>query len=307
MNEHERRQICELVQGRCRPDLPLARFSTYGVGGPADLLVEPADPHDLALLLPHCAQNGIPLLVLGGGSNMLVADAGFRGAVVRLSARPFQAVELLPKQADTPRLRLGGGLRVSRLMGQAARNGWPGLAFLEGIPGTVGGCVRMNAGTREGELKDILVEATLVLQDGRIERRDRAACGFAYRRSSLPVGAVVTEALVDAGQEQPEHVRALLRRHHQHRKRTQPIGRNGGSVFKNPPGDHAGRLIEAAGCKELKVGGARVSELHANFISTEPGASADDVYRLIQRVREEVDRQHGLQLELENILIGFEP
>ena len=207
---------------------------------------------------------------------------------------------------EGPRLRVGGGVRVSRLMGRTGREGWSRLTFLEGIPGTVGGCVRMNAGTAEGEIKDVLCAAELVGRDGSRRTLSAADCGFAYRRSELPAGAVVTEATLSAGAGDPGEIRDHLRDLHTRRKATQPVGTSGGSVFKNPPGDHAGRLIDAAGLKGSSIGGARVSEIHANFIRTEPDAKAADVRALMRRCAGAVKERLGVELELENILVGFD-
>lgn len=273
------------------------------------MLAEPIDRADLASLLAVCEQRSLHRLIVGGGSNLLVADSGFPGVVIRLRAPAFQAIDVQddPASGGGPRVRLGAGVRVSRLMGRAGRSGWPGLAFLEGIPGTVGGCVAMNAGTREGEIKDILVEAEVVTATGTAPRRLSVdECGFGYRTSSLPVGSVVTEALVDPGQGDPSEVKRALKAHHEYRKATQPAGTSGGSVFANPPGDHAGRLIEAAGLKGERVGGACISERHANWIVTEPGATAADVFTLMGRARQAVRDQFGVQLRLENRVVGFD-
>ncbi len=277
---------------------------SYRVGGPAAILAAPADGADLASLLALCRRLALPTLVMGGGSNLLVSDDGFDGVVIRLGAPAFQAIEIAE---DGLQVRLGGGVRVSRLMGRAGRFGWPKLAFLEGIPGTVGGCVAMNAGTKDGEIKDILVEAEVVTPGAMTPQRlSNAECGFAYRRSCLPAGAVVTEAVVDPGQGDPAEVKRALKAHHEYRKATQPPGTSGGSVFANPEGDHAGRLIEAAGLKGERVGGAAISERHANWIVTSPGATAADVWALMQRARTEVHEQFGVQLRLENRVVGFE-
>ena len=164
----------------------------------------------------------------------------------------------------------------------------------------------MNAGTRQGEIKDILVRAEVVTAEGARRTLSLRECGFGYRRSSLPEGAVVTAAVLDPGQGEPQEVKAALKRHQDHRKATQPSGRSGGSVFANPPGDHAGRLIEAAGLKGLRRGGARISERHANWILTEPGATAADVRGLMIEALRRVLDDFGVALRAENRLAGFD-
>lgn len=277
---------------------------SYRVGGPAELLAEPVDDADLASLLAVCEGRGLPQLVMGGGSNLLVADEGFAGVVIRLRSPAFQEIEVLD---GGRRVRIGAGVRVSRLMGRAGRAGWAGLAFLEGIPGTLGGCVAMNAGTRDGEIREIVERVEVVAPGEATTRRlSGEQCGFGYRSSALPAGAVVTQAWVDPGQGDPAEVKRALKAHHDYRKATQPPGTSGGSVFANPPGDHAGRLIEAAGLKGAKAGGATISEHHANWIVTTPGATAAHVWQLMQRAQAEVQAQFGVTLRLENRVVGFE-
>ena len=289
------------MRGAVREDVSLAAMCSYRVGGPAALLVAPADRDDLASLLRICKDRELAMLILGGGSNLLVADAGFAGVVIRLRAPEFQRIDV-----EEGVLHLGAGVRVSRLMGRAGRNGWRRLAFLEGIPGTVGGCVAMNAGTRDGEIKDILLQADVVTSDGQQRTLSNADCGFGYRRSGLPSSAVVIGAAVDPGTGDPAEVKRALKDHHAYRKATQPPGTSGGSVFANPPGDHAGRLIEAAGLKGFRQGAARISEHHANWIVTEAGATAADVYGLIQTAQHRVQDQFGVRLRLENRVVGFD-
>jgi len=300
-----RSRLTAAVRGRVRQDVPLSDLCTYRVGGPAALLAEPADADDLAALLRLCHIEGWPTLALGGGSNLLVADSGFAGVAIRLTAPAFVAIETLGEGAVGPRLRVGGGLRVGRLVAEAVRRGWLGLAFLEGIPGTVGGAVRMNAGTRDGEVAGVLVDATLVLVQGVVETRPAESCGLSYRASALPSGAIVCSATLEPGRGSPDEVQARRRAHRQHRRKTQPTGHSAGSVFKNPPGDHAGRLLDAAGLKGARVGGARVSDVHANFILTETGATAAHVHALIRHCQATVEARFGVRLLPENVLVGF--
>jgi len=300
-----RQRVRAALRGRVAEDVPLAPLCTYRVGGPAALLAEPEDADDLAALLRLARDEGLATLVVGGGSNLLVADAGFDGVAVRLTASPFRVLERLEPGPDGPRLAAGGGVRLGRLVTLAVRRGWPGLVPLEGIPGTLGGAVRMNAGTPEGDVASVLVEAEVVTADDGVARWPAAACGLTYRSSALPPGAVVSGVVLAPGEGDPAEAGARRRALRERRREKQPAGRTAGSVFRNPPGDFAGRLLDAADLKGTVVGGARVSEVHANFIVTEDGATAADVRALLNRCAEEVERRFGVRLEPENVIVGF--
>jgi UDP-N-acetylmuramate dehydrogenase len=282
-------------------DQPLGPWTTLGVGGSARWYVEPRDAAELAAVLAGLGD--VPLLVLGRGSNMLVADTGWPGVAMRLGAGfKWQRRNGLSVAA-------GGGTSMPALAAWLATEGLAGLEFAAGIPATVGGSVRMNAGAHGGQTADALVSVTVatpVAPQG-IEH-DPAELAFAYRHSALPPGGVVTEARWLLAADEPAAIRARLDELRAWRRSTQPLRqRNCGSVFTNPPGDSAGRLIEAAGLKGRAVGGARVSEKHANFIVVEPGkTAASDVVTLIRLVRDEVVARGGPVLVPEVRLVGFE-
>jgi UDP-N-acetylmuramate dehydrogenase len=284
-------------------DAPLARRVWWRVGGPADALIEARSTADVAAAAAVAAAHGLPLHVLGNGSNLLVSDDGVAGLVLHLGALDHARLD-----ADQL-LSVGAGLRDAVLLARAAKHGWAGLDALAGIPGTVGGAVRMNAGSSLGELGDTLVDVDVVLPGGAAATLPAAALDLGYRRCQLPPGAVVTAARLrladpatfDAGQ---ERVRAFLAL----RKATQPLDLPScGSTFRNPPGDYAGRLIEAAGLKGFTVGGAQVSPKHANFVVNLGDATAADIAAVIRRARDVVADRFGVTLRPEVEALGRGP
>jgi UDP-N-acetylmuramate dehydrogenase len=293
-----REEIARRVRGELTPDAPLAPRTAIKVGGPADLLVRPADPDALAELLRAVRELGVPLAVLGGGANTLVADAGVRGVVLRLPP------ELAPESADGERLVLGGGAPTSRLWTRGHALGLVGMEFIAGIPGTLGGAVAMNAGTRAGEMKDVVARVELATAEGAgfVEARTLA---FGYRTCRLPEGAVVTRVELALRRGDVEASARRMQEDRARRRATQPLDLpTFGSTFTNPPGDFAGRLVEAAGLKGHRVGNATWSPLHANFVSNLGGATARDVLALVSLARARVKERFGIVLEPEVRLLG---
>jgi UDP-N-acetylmuramate dehydrogenase len=290
--------VAAAVRGECTPDAAMAPRTSIRVGGPADLLVRPADAADLVTLLAACEAAGVPLLVLGGGANLLVADAGIRGVVVRLP------VDLGEESADGDRLVLSAGAPVSRLVQRAQAAGLTGCEFAGGIPGTLGGAAAMNAGTRIGEMKDVVERVEVATASG-LRWIPAAELGFAYRTCRLPPGSVVTRVAFRLRRGDLAASRSVLEADREHRRRTQPLHLpTWGSTFRNPPGDHAGRLIEAAGLKGHRIGNAMWSDLHANFVVNLGGATARDCLALVRLARERVRERFGVELELELRLAG---
>lgn len=282
-------------------DVPLARRTYWRVGGPADALARAGDAATLARLLQVSAEHGTPVFPLGNGSNLLVSDQGVRGIVVTLVG------ELAEAHADGDVLVAGGGARIAVLLTRAARHRWAGLELLAGIPGTIGGAVRMNAGTALGEIADRLIDVDVALPDGTVTTLPKDALGLGYRRSALPAGGVVARARLRVGGDWAES-EARMRHHLERRKATQPLDLPScGSTFQNPPGDAAGRLIEACGLKGYTVGGAQVSPKHANFVVNLGGATASDIDAVIRHAQAEVLRQFGVALQREVQYAGVWP
>jgi UDP-N-acetylmuramate dehydrogenase len=283
---------------------PLAPFTTWKIGGRADLLIEVEHAASLPAVLIELAEADVPWAVLGNGSNVLVADAGFRGAILKLVGRLAEV--RLERDAFGPghhRVHAGGGASLTRLLRLTKDESLSGLWVLGGIPGTVGGAVRMNAGTRWGEVKDTLHEVQVATVNG-LATLPAKALGLAYRHSTLPALAVVaaaTFAVTDAPAEMRDKLDEVLG----HRKSTQPLQHPScGSVFANPPGDSAGRLIEACGLKGHRLGGLEVSTQHANWILNIGGATAADALALITLIQERVANEFGVYLRPEVVRLG---
>lgn len=297
-------QLAAACSGAVDGEASLAGHTTLRVGGSARVLVEAESDHDLAAVGAAAEEHGVPVLVLGRGSNMLVADQGWPGIALVLG-RGLRGIEVesLP---DGGRVRAGGADPLPVVAVTAADAGLGGFAWAAGVPGTVGGAVRMNAGAHGGEMVDVLVEAELF----RLRSRTREVwpaeqLGLAYRSSALPDDAVVVAATIELPAADEDRVREEISEVRSWRREHQPINEpNCGSVFVNPPGDSAGRLIDEAGLRGLEHGGARVSERHANFIVTTPGATAADVLALIRTVHDTVLEQHGVDLRSELVVVG---
>jgi len=280
---------------------PLASRTSFGIGGPAEFFIETGSPQSIELALEGCHLRGIPCMLLGAGTNLLIADAGIEGLVMRVVNRDYEI--------DGTRIRAGAGLKMMRLARVAADADLRGFEFGIGVPGTVGGAVYQNAGCWGKELREVLVEARGFQPgaDRRTWRPDDLA--FGYRTSALrdgPLhGSLVIDATIKLERGDGEEAKRLMTKLTNERNQTQPIKtKNCGSVFKNPPGDSAGRLIQAAGLKGAREGAAVISQLHGNFIVNEGGAKAADVAALIERARAEVMRRFGVELEREVELVG---
>ncbi|TPV94963.1 MAG: UDP-N-acetylmuramate dehydrogenase [Myxococcales bacterium FL481] len=298
----------------------MSRHTTLRLGGPADVWAEPHTVEGLVALLTGCAARSIAVTQVGAGTNLLVRDGGVRGVVVNL--RRLNAVErfsdLGPSDGpsatvDAPggsvRIDVQAGCSTGRLLAAARRWGLGGVEFLAGVPGSVGGGMVMNAGTYLGEFTDVTQSVRSVDRQGRLITRAHAECGFRYRASDLPSTEVVVDATLRLPRRDATAIDADVSQLRQHRRQREPTGvHNNGSTFKNPPGDYAGRLIESAGLKGLRRGGAVVSPVHANWLVVEPThtprARASDLLGLIDEVRHRVAETHGVELELEVKVIG---
>jgi len=291
--------LSRTLGARMRRDEPLARHTSYRIGGPADVLVLPDTVEELAEVVRAAATHGIPVQVLGGGSNVLVGDGGMRGVVVKLG-RGFRRVTW---QVDG--VVAGAAVQMGRLAREAASRGLAGLEHAEGIPGTVGGACAGNAGAYGGDLAGVLAFVDGIARDGTPCRLPRAELAFAYRRAVLPPGFLVTGVGLALRPEAPAAVLARLEAARAKRTASQPQGEaSAGSIFKNPPGDTAGRLIDAAGLKGRRVGRARISERHGNWIVNAGGAQAADVAALMTMAQRAVWERSGVWLEPEVKLVG---
>jgi UDP-N-acetylmuramate dehydrogenase len=298
---------------------PLAKYTSWRIGGPARFLANAATPEDLCAALSWAREQELPLFLLGGGTNVLVRDTGFEGLIVRYRAQELR----VERQGDSGRAWIAAGAPMAGTVRKLAAQGWGGLQWAEGLPGTIGGAVFGNAGCYGGDVASALARAWLLIGD-QIEEWPVERFGYGYRTSNLKtkderrktkdnasdgstfvlrpwssVGAIVLAAEFNVQRADPRELAAQMERTAAERKGKTPWGSSCGSVFKNPPGESAGRLIEAAGLKRTRVGGAEIAHKHANYIVNLGGASSDDVLRLIEIARERVAQEFGIALELE--------
>jgi UDP-N-acetylmuramate dehydrogenase len=316
---------------RVRRDELLARHCTFGVGGPADIWVTVETANALLELVTICSQRRWPLLIAGNGTNVLYADAGVRGIVARIALNTYS----IEDQGNSSALLVAGaGISWPRLLNELSAQGWGGLEFGPGIPGTLGGGVISNAGVHGHDLGEVLqwvdvvdarqcteravtpeivryvheqLDLTYRHSRFRAQRRvqfDKQGNPIAVPRKLIEPSEIITQLGIHLHKDDPQKLRATIEEHKQYRKRTQPPQQSAGSVFKNPVGDYAGRLIEAAGLKGMKCGGAQISERHANFIVNVGGARAADIVALIKEARNRVAQQFGVELEMEVELRG---
>jgi UDP-N-acetylmuramate dehydrogenase len=287
------------VRGKLTPDAPLAPLVWFKSGGTAEWLFEPGDVDDLVSFLREL-DPGIPVMALGLGSNLIVRDGGVPGVVIRLG-KAFSKID----RVDETSLRCGGGASGILVSSTARDAGIAGLEFLRGIPGTVGGFVRMNGGAYGREVKDVLVSARLALRSGELVEWPLEQLGYTYRHSDVPEGAVVIEATLRGVPGDPQAIGAEMDVIARAREESQPLrSRTGGSTFKNPPGHKAWALIDAAGCRGLTLGGAQVSEKHCNFLLNLGSASSADIEALGEEVRRRVQAKTNITLEWEIQRVG---
>jgi UDP-N-acetylmuramate dehydrogenase len=286
------------LRGRLIANQPMADITWFRVGGPAQVMFSPADEQDLCYFLAHLPAE-VPVAAVGVGSNLLVRDGGIEGVVVRL-ARGFNETSV-----EGNMVRAGTAVPDVRLAQTAADAGIAGLAFYRGVPGSVGGALRMNAGAYNRETKDVLVEARAVDRKGNVHVLKNADFGFSYRHAKAPKDFVFTQAAFRGEPGTTAAIKAEMEKITEAREATQPIKtRTGGSTFKNPAGKKAWQLIDAAGCRGLVIGDAQVSELHCNFLINRGKASAADIEALGEEVRRRVKENSGVELEWEIVRIG---
>ncbi len=294
-------------RGEIRRNEPLSRHTSFAIGGPADVIAYPVDRNDLLALLAEIRAQGLPCFVLGGGTNLLVRDGGFRGVVINLKGLHSIALEREYRSigGSFVVVRAEAGAFLPKLLAFTAEKGLTGLEFAAGIPGTVGGAVCMNAGTAAGEIGDVVDSVTLISTDGELITKGREQMGFGYRTASIPEGHLVLDVRVALRRDEKDRVTARIHDLLNARKLRQPSGLpNAGSVFKNPHEESAGKLIESAKLKGRRVGDAQVSDKHANFIVNLGKASAADVIKLMEVVKQTVLDVHGVRLEPEIKIIG---
>jgi len=289
------------LRGRLLANQKLGDFTWFRVGGPAQAFFMPESEDDLAYFLQNVPAE-VPLTVIGAGSNLIVRDGGVPGVVVRLG-RGFNESKI----EDNTRVVAGSAMLDATVARAAQTVSIAGLAFFSGIPGTIGGALRMNGGAYGGETKDVLIEARGVDRQGNVKTFNNAGMGFSYRHCSVPNDVIFTSAMFQGRAGEPDAIAAEMAEIKKKREASQPRNRTGGSTFKNPPGHSAWKLVDEAGCRGLRVGQAQVSDLHSNFLINVDGATATDIETLGETVRERVKAHSGIELEWEIKRIGVKP
>jgi UDP-N-acetylmuramate dehydrogenase len=305
MNDEHKQALLDALggDGEVSFDEPMARHTTLRIGGPVDAWAAPGSIAALERLRAACHARGIVSRGFGSGSNLLVRDGGIRGVAITLKL--LNGVRIEARRDDGADLWLEAGASTGKVLSFATRENLGGVEFLGGVPGTVGGGMIMNAGTYLGEFKDVTTEVHAVDAKGAVVVRDNARCGFRYRHSDIPALDVVTGARLRLKTRPRAEIDAVVRELRDRRKSREPHGvPNAGSIFKNPPNEFAGRLIEACGLKGRRVGGAEVSPAHANWLVNADGATAKDFLALVEIVRAAVVERFGITLELEVKVVG---
>ena len=285
------------LRGRLLANQPLGESTWFRVGGPAQAFLIPEDENDLAYFLRNLSME-IPITVIGAGSNLIVRDGGVPGVVIRLG-RGFNEVRI-----EERRVTAGTAMLDIMVARAAQAAGVAGLAFLSGIPRTIGGALRMNGGAYGGETKDVLLETRGIDRQGNLRTFSNGEMGFSYRHCSAPDDVIFTAAVLQGRGGEPEQIAGEMATIKKKRETSQPRNRTGGSTFKNPPGHSAWKLVDEAGCRGLTIGGAQVSELHSNFLINLGSASAADIETLGETVREKVKENSGIDLEWEIKRVG---
>ncbi|MCL6583346.1 MAG: UDP-N-acetylmuramate dehydrogenase [bacterium] len=295
-------RLLSTFQGVVKFQEPLKNHTSFGIGGPADCLAEVRSLDELRTLISLAREFQQPVFILGKGSNLLVRDGGIRGVVIRLAG---EFAKVMVREGDM--LAAGSASLISSLLRVSIQHRLIGLEFATGIPGTLGGALCMNAGTAEEGIGSLVKEVAVVYEDGSLATLSGEKLHFSYRRSCLPPpGGIITSAILHLPHaEQGDDILARIRERYLYRLRSQPLReRSAGCIFKNPPGESAGRLIDWAGLKGVSIGGAQVSTRHGNFIINRQGATCADVLRLIELIREKVYQSFGLILETEVLVVG---
>jgi len=293
-------ELLAMMPGKVKAGELMKKHTSWRIGGPSEIFVEPSGREDLKAVVTYAHTRELPLTVIGAGTNILVADQGIKGIVVKLG----RGIDKIVTGPDG--IVAEAGAKLSRIAAAARRAGLGGFEFTAGIPGVVGGALAMNAGANGSSIGDLVREVSLLSLEGEFFHKSREEMGFGYRTSVLQQEpAIVIEAAFACGRRDKSEIQKEMEQFLKRRKATQPLHYpSAGSIFKNPPGDSAGRLIEAAGLKGLRVGDAQVSELHANFIVNLGAATARDVLALIGKIRETVLGDCGVELKLEVKIIG---
>lgn len=301
-----RRRLGEGFRGKLREREPMKGHTTFKIGGMADIMVWPETVSDIEAARDAAMASGVGLKTIGAGSNLLVGDGGIRGAVMNMSSS-LDSFDVAGEDRESAEVEMGAGVKLIKAVKETQTRGLAGLEWASGIPGAVGGAAVMNAGSLGGSMMDRVAWIEWLAPGGGVERISADRLQYGYRRLCLPEGAIVLGLAARLEKDDPKAIRERIVTGLKRRRQTQPLSHpSAGSVFKNPEGDHAGRLVEEAGLKGRRLGDAQISDLHANFIVNRGRARSRDVLELIALAREEVFKLAGIELELEIEIVGEE-
>jgi UDP-N-acetylmuramate dehydrogenase len=304
MTERQKKALMKIGTERLRFDCPMRSYTSFKIGGAAEVLYQAEDLDDLCQVLTYLGKEDLPFFILGRGSNLLVRDNGIEGVVIILG-KGFTVIEMGTRKKTN--VEAGGGASLSELLAFCRTEGLSGLEFLSGIPGSVGGAVAMNAGAFGYDIASRTKKILIVKGKGKLETVDRSQLEFRYRHLTIPKGSIIVKATFEMKNETPELISERMTGYLKQRKRFQPLDYpSAGSIFKNPPNDYAGRLIEKVGLKGTRIGDAVISDKHANWIVNTGQARAEDVLSLIDLAKESVEKATGIRLQEEIKVVGVE-
>jgi UDP-N-acetylmuramate dehydrogenase len=306
MNRRQKDEFQKLVEGNIFFDEPMSKYTSFGIGGKADAIISPGDVEELIRAVVYLQKERIPYFILGKGTNILVKDGGIRGAVISL-IKYFRKIKEVEEEKDYVLIDAQAGVSLAELIRFCIQKGLSGLEFASGIPGSLGGALIMNAGSFGGELGEVVERVVMLNGRGKTGEKKKGELSFSYRRLHLPRETIILSAILKLKKASKEKVAAQVEALFEKRKLKQPLKfKSGGSIFKNPQGDFAGKLIEEAGLKGLQIENTMVSDLHANFIVNLGEARAKDIISLIEKVQREVYQRKGIKLEPEIVIAGEE-
>ena len=304
MQQNALKKLHKLVRGKILCNVPLSRYTSLRVGGPAEIMIYPLNIMELQKVINFSRTHKVPYFILGRGTNLLIKDGGVRGIVIKLS-RSFKKIKVVETLRNHTSLLVEAGVSLRRLLNFSAEKGLSGLEFLSGIPGSTGGALWMNSGAYGRQMQDVTESLTLMTPKAEVVEKKRNQLNFDYRQLRLPTGTIITNALIQTKQENPKKITAEIEKNKKRRSKNQPLNLpSAGSVFKNPPGKSAGRLVEQAGIKGFQVGEAIISEKHANFIINRGNATAKDILSLMKIMQNRVYQATGIRLESEIKIAG---
>ena len=298
------KELRKFVKGKMLFHVPLSRYTSLRVGGPVEIMIYPLDVMELKKVIHFSQTQAIPYFIIGRGTNLLIKDGGFRGVVIKLS-RGFKKIKIVEVFRNHIKVLVEAGVSIKRLLNFSIKRRLSGLEFLSGIPGSMGGALAMNSGAQGRQMQDVTESLTLVTTQAELVEKRRKQLKFEYRQLHLPTGAIIVKALIRMKQGNQREILSEIEKIKKWRRQTQPLNLpSAGSIFKNPPGKSAGKLVEQVGLKGFQVGKAKISEKHANFIVNLGGATAKDILSLIEIIQNRVYQETGIRLEPEIKIAG---